>query len=187
MRGTALDPLTNAPPWIQTSTGSPCAPGSGVHTLRLRYSSPATTGFGSSASNGGGYPGMGAVGPWVTASRTPVHGATGSGARKRRSPTGAAAYGTPRKATTPPVRTPCTAPAAVSAMIDVAVLTGRAFRAGCRPRNGAGPDQRRVAPNRSAATATAASRAALASSFVKVRSGARNRRANASERCPSAT
>ena len=122
-------------------------------------------------------PGMGAVGPGVTASRTPVHGAAGSGARKRRSPTGAAAYGMPRKATTPPVRTPCTAPAAVSAMIDVAVLTGRAFRAGCRPRNGAGPDQRRVGAVPVRRHATAASRAALASSLVSVRSGARKRRA----------
>ena len=49
------------------------------------------------------------------------------------------------------------------------------------------PAQRRAAANRSAATATAASRAALASSLVSVRSGARKRSVNASDRLPSPT
>jgi hypothetical protein len=53
--------------------------------------------------------------------------------------------------------------------------------------NGHGAAQRRVAPCRSVATATAASRASFASSLVRVRSGARNRRRNASERRPCAT
>ena len=52
--GTAPEPLTNAPPWIHTSTGNPVAAGSGVQTLRLRTSSPGTTGSGSSRSIGEG-------------------------------------------------------------------------------------------------------------------------------------
>ncbi len=36
----AVDPISNAPPWIHTMTGSPAAPGSGVQTLRFRQSSP---------------------------------------------------------------------------------------------------------------------------------------------------
>ena len=39
----ACEPTSNIPPWIQTMTGSPAAPGSGVHTLRFRHS-PAVTG-----------------------------------------------------------------------------------------------------------------------------------------------
>src|SRR5919202_1859083 len=53
--GTAPEPLTNAPPWIHTSTGRPVADGSGVQTLRLSTSSPGTTGSGSSRSTGAGY------------------------------------------------------------------------------------------------------------------------------------
>src|SRR3989442_5886504 len=40
------DPFMNEPPWIQTSTGSPPAPASGVHTLRFRQSSPVITSSG---------------------------------------------------------------------------------------------------------------------------------------------
>jgi hypothetical protein len=68
-------------------------------------------------------PGIGAVGPCATASRTPVQRGTGSGARKRRSPTGAAAYGIPRKATTPSFCTPRTVPHPVVTVMEVTVLT----------------------------------------------------------------
>src|SRR5919202_3715876 len=89
--GTAPEPLTNAPPWIHTSTGRPVADGSGVQTLRLSTSSPGTTGSGSSRSTGAGYGGLGAVGPYSVQSRTPSHRGAGTGAANRRSPKGGAA------------------------------------------------------------------------------------------------
>ncbi len=89
--GTPPEPLTNAPPWIQTSTGSPVAAGSGVQTLRLRTSSPGTTGSGRSRSIGAGYGGLSAVGPNAVHSRTPGQAGAGAGAAKRSSPTGGAA------------------------------------------------------------------------------------------------
>ena len=48
------DPFMNEPPWIQTSTGSPAALTSGVHTFRFRQSSPAITTSGNSAAYCGG-------------------------------------------------------------------------------------------------------------------------------------
>ena len=48
------DPFMNAPPWIQTSTGSPPALMSGVHTLRFRQSSPGITSSGNSRAYCGG-------------------------------------------------------------------------------------------------------------------------------------
>ncbi len=54
--GTAEEPCTSEPPWIQTRTGSPAARsgcGEGVHTLRFSQSSPGTAGSGSSRSSGG--------------------------------------------------------------------------------------------------------------------------------------
>src|SRR3954454_9321184 len=111
--GTAPEPLTNAPPWIHTKTGSPEAVGSGVQTFRLRQSSPGICGSGSKTSYGGAYGGLGTVGPYSVAGRTPSQGSGGSGAAKRRRPNGGAAYGMPRKADTPSRVVPRTAPLVV--------------------------------------------------------------------------
>src|SRR3954449_6212949 len=97
--GLALQPATNPPPWIHTSTGS-AEPRSGVNTLTLRQSSPAITGSGMPPANVTG--GCSALGPYAKQSLTPSQGSTGAGARKRFGPYGGAAYGTPRKLTTPP-------------------------------------------------------------------------------------
>src|SRR3546814_3171317 len=50
------------------------------------------------------------VGPYAVASRTPSQGSGGTGAPKRRSPTGASANGMPRKAVDPARAMPRTAP-----------------------------------------------------------------------------
>src|SRR5690606_20405552 len=65
------------------------------------------------------------VAPKVVASRTPSHGSGGTGAAKRRSPTGAAAKGIPRNATDPSRRTPRTSPASIR-------TTGEASSSGIR-------------------------------------------------------
>src|SRR5690349_19302535 len=104
----------NEPPWIQTSTGRPAAPGSGVQTFRLRNSSPAMTSSGNSFWYCGGYSPLGEVGPYSLTCRVPDQGRTGCGGRIRSTPDIAAAYGTPRKECTPPAVRPCTAPAAVT-------------------------------------------------------------------------
>src|SRR3954452_13378348 len=59
----------------------------------------------------------GAMGPKRVASRTPLHGCTGCGGRKRRSPTGGAAYGMPRKSRIPTWTHPVTAPVVVSTVV----------------------------------------------------------------------
>src|SRR6059036_3256116 len=90
------------PPWIHTITGRPAAPGSGVHTLRLRQSSPTTSGLKYLVRSGlGSSVGCGQPAPDVVASRTPDHGAGGCGGRNRLAPNGGAAYGMPLNAVTP--------------------------------------------------------------------------------------
>ncbi len=42
--GEALEPPVNPPPWTQKNTGRPAGPSTGVNTLRLRQSSPGTSG-----------------------------------------------------------------------------------------------------------------------------------------------
>src|SRR6516165_695428 len=88
---TEPDPFMNEPPWIQTSTGSPTAPVSGVHTFRFRQSSPAITTSGNSGAYCGGWSPLGAVGPNAVASRSPAPGAAGWGGRIRFAPNGGAA------------------------------------------------------------------------------------------------
>ncbi len=85
-------------------------PGSGVHTFRLRQSSPATTGSDRYCAKASEYGGFGAVGPKTPASRTPSQGSGGSGGRNRRGPKGGAAYGMPRKTATSCSYLPRTAP-----------------------------------------------------------------------------
>ena len=95
-QGLAGEPAKKPPPWIQTSTGSlaSLSPAAGVVTLRLSVDSPGTLGSGISVTPGS--PRCG-VGPKASASRIPSHGPTGTGAAKRRSPTGAWAKGMPMK------------------------------------------------------------------------------------------
>ena len=68
-------------------TGSRASgPGSGVQTFRLRQLSPGSPAMkfsGISASRGGGYGALAAVGPYATAGRIPCHGSTGRGGPKR--------------------------------------------------------------------------------------------------------
>src|SRR5258708_3910136 len=89
--GIAELPLAKAPPWIQTMTGRAAASGSGVQTFRFSQSSPAILGSAKSVSNGDGESGLGGVGPYATASLTPVHGSAGTGALNRLLPVGLAA------------------------------------------------------------------------------------------------
>src|ERR1700759_2903558 len=103
------EPFMNEPPWIQTSTGIPPAPSSGVHTLRFRQSSPGITTSGNSGWYCGGESALGAVGPNEAASRAPVQAGTGCGGSIRFGPNGGAAYGMPRKAATPDSTRPRTA------------------------------------------------------------------------------
>ena len=51
--------------------------------------------------------------PYAFAARTPVHGATGWGARHRRLPTGGAANGMPLNAITRSLATPSTSPLSI--------------------------------------------------------------------------
>ena len=67
--GAGVPPAVNPPPWIHTRTGSRTLPRSGVKTLRLRQSSPGSTGSGMIVN---GRSGCGAVGPYSVASRTPL-------------------------------------------------------------------------------------------------------------------
>src|SRR6202008_4703240 len=85
------DPFMNEPPWIQTSTGSPPAPTSGVQTLRFRQSSPGITTSGNSGAYCGGEGPLGTVGPNGVASRPPAQAGTGRGGSIRFGPNGGAA------------------------------------------------------------------------------------------------
>src|SRR5262245_46519445 len=93
---------------MNTSTGSGAlASAAGAHTLRYRQSSePPSSAPAVEIST--------QLGPHAMVSRTPSHAGIGCGGLQRRSPTGGAAYGTPRHATTSPSRTPRTYPASVA-------------------------------------------------------------------------
>src|SRR5574340_668408 len=102
---------SNIPPAIQTMTGRPAAPRSGVQMLSDRQSSPRMVGpSGIITAISGGICGWGGAGLKARASRTPLHGVTGWGGRSRLAPNGGAAYGTPLKTFTPADNAPRTAP-----------------------------------------------------------------------------
>jgi hypothetical protein len=82
----------------------------GRHTLTTKQSSDSLRGT--------LVPAWAQSGPKLAASRTPVQAGAGCGDCQRRAPEGSAAYGTPRKRSTPPEVAPRTAPASV-------VMTGR--------------------------------------------------------------
>jgi hypothetical protein len=65
----------------------------------------------------------GAQGPGFVASRIPVHGSGGSGGRRRSSPTGARAYGMPRKISMPFVWLPRTRPQRVSTTVTASLFS----------------------------------------------------------------
>src|SRR5215218_8451798 len=124
----AVELSSNMPPWTHTITGKPAAPGSGVQMFRFRQSSkvaarstaakaPAMSLQSSVAPELGppvaGGATCGGSGPSRTASRTPLHGSTGCGARSRFAAKGGAAYGTPRNAHTPSTTLPCSTPLTV--------------------------------------------------------------------------
>src|SRR6266566_10149082 len=105
-------PITKAPPWIHTMTGSfaPGAAPAGRHTLTNRQSSEDV---GEIPAESGGKAACGQSAPNVVASRSPCHATTGCVGRQRYSPTGAPAYGIPLKLDTSPSVTPRTTPEAV--------------------------------------------------------------------------
>src|SRR3712207_9451121 len=92
------DPLVLPPPWMNTSTGRSCARRRrdvfGRQTSSRRQSSLSTCGPLDDASCAHGRERR-------VASSGVLHGATGAGAAHRRPPTGGAADGIPRKASTP--------------------------------------------------------------------------------------
>src|SRR5881394_3865711 len=118
--GVEPEPITNAPPWIHTTTGyglgpAPAASPTGANTLTNRQSSPdailsptplriAIRGSRDCA----------ATGPNSLASRTPDHAGAGRGGRNLSAPSGASAYGIPRQLATSPWRSPRTRPVVVS-------------------------------------------------------------------------
>src|SRR5688500_2933686 len=123
----AFDPARNDPPVIQIITGNRLAPGSGVQMFRLRQSSPTgershVAGAFSVPGNGG----CGGFGPSTRASRTPVHGSRGCGARRWFAPKGGAAYGTPLNVCTPSTKAPRTFPCRVltSGVVAYAIVIG---------------------------------------------------------------
>ena len=101
-QGTEPLPLTNAPPWIQNSTGRAASSAAGVNTLRYKQSSSVGMLLPLPPRNASIPPS-----DWTELARcfvqssTPSHAATGDGALKRSGPTGGAAYGTPRNWSTP--------------------------------------------------------------------------------------
>src|SRR3954447_15657456 len=120
-------PATTPPPWRKTTTGRRAAPSTaGVQTLSDRQSSPMVT---RRFARRSGLMSCGGIGPNRAASRSPDHDFTGAGERQRRSPTGGAAYGTPRNATTGPARSPRRAPDEVRATSTSATVGQRVLRA----------------------------------------------------------
>src|SRR5215831_16792462 len=109
-QGLTGEPAAKPPPWIQTMTGRrrPGSPGAGVKTLTFSVSSPGTHGSGNLGSRPSSR--RWGVAPGWVASRTPLHGCGGCGAANRRTPTGAAAYGIPRKTAPPLFQVPRTSP-----------------------------------------------------------------------------
>src|SRR6476620_10888677 len=107
-RGSSPPPAAKPPPWIQTMTGAFFAL-RGTQTFSVRQSSLTFAKLISSKTFGC----MHAAGVWL-ASRTPSHFCGGCGAFQRRSPTGGAAYGTPKYTVVPPsTGLPFTSPVAV--------------------------------------------------------------------------
>ncbi len=90
--GDEPEPVTNPPPWHQKSTGrGRPSPTAGVQTLRTRQSSPSGGRFAAATPSPDSVratPGSrwGALGPYASASRTPVHAAGLAGGRKRAAP-----------------------------------------------------------------------------------------------------
>ena len=88
--------MTKPPPWIQTRTGRPAPSSPGVQTFSVRQSSS----IGPTSKGSAGPSALElcqADDPKRVASRRPDQGGSGAGGRKRRGPTGGAAYGMPRK------------------------------------------------------------------------------------------
>src|SRR5439155_23970169 len=94
-------PITKAPPWIHTMTGS-FAPGTapaGRHTLTNRQSSDEV---GEIDAAPRGKPACAQSAPNVVASRSPCHAGKGCGGRQRLGPAGGAAQGIPLELETSP-------------------------------------------------------------------------------------
>src|SRR2546429_3443275 len=110
------EPVTNAPPWIQTRTGLRPASAAGAKTFRVRQSSliSHSLGRGTSESRGGGW---GATARKRPASSVPDHGSAGSGGSQRLGPTGGVANGRPRNCSTPDRTMPATRPQRVSTTV----------------------------------------------------------------------
>ncbi|MCY1237813.1 hypothetical protein D9M72_505240 [compost metagenome] len=118
----AVEPISNAPPWIQTITGRPRLPWSGVQTLRFRQSSPARAVSHSVPALSGGASWKGES-PYFMASRTPLQGWTGCGGRSRFTPAVDAANGMPRKQCTPSARLPRSWPCVVLTTVSMATTS----------------------------------------------------------------
>src|SRR6478672_10382264 len=84
-----LAPSRNAPPWIHTITGLAGPSSGGAQMFRLRQ--PSSLHFRGLLPGGAGFSRFwGAAGPAAVQSRTPAHGAAGTGGRKRLAPDGGA-------------------------------------------------------------------------------------------------
>src|SRR6516162_10838683 len=121
--GEEPDPVVKPPPWHQNITGRlRLSLSAGVHTFSTRQSSPSAGSFSpatvSAPAAGGGAAGSrcGALGPYSSASRTPVHRTGSVGGMNRWLPVLLAPYGMPLKILMPPASTPLTFPKLVSAV-----------------------------------------------------------------------
>src|SRR3954452_15520494 len=106
--------MAKPPPITNTRTGHGPPPERGVHTLRYRQSSSPGGIAPHAKSEIGTRCGCGGGGPKAVASSSPAHGSTGPGGAQRRSPTGGAAKGMPRRA---PALRPRRRPAEVSTTV----------------------------------------------------------------------
>src|SRR2546429_9806137 len=129
------EPVTNAPPWIQTRTGLRPASAAGAKTFRVRQASliSHSLGRGTSESRGGGW---GATARKRPAASVPDHGSAGSGGSQRLGPTRGVANGRPRNCSTPhpamPAAPPQRGPPPVVAPPPLLGPTGPRPRAGAR-------------------------------------------------------
>src|SRR6185437_4077178 len=85
--GSEPEPLANAPPWIQTSTGRFLESAAGVQMLRVRKSSDCGRSKSPITWASRERP-CGGIGPSLVASRVLCHEGTGCGGEKRSSPVG---------------------------------------------------------------------------------------------------
>src|SRR4051812_47630324 len=85
--GVDPEPVTKAPPWIQTITGRRPLSAPGVQTFRVRQSSLISCSCAASIPSSGDAS-WDATGPNAVASRTPDHAVAGWGALNRSGPTG---------------------------------------------------------------------------------------------------